>query len=159
MSMTLSPGARRVQDALTARGLPHRVVELPASTRTASDAARAVGCDVGQIAKSLVFRGTRTGRPLLVIASGAHRVDEDRLAAVVGEPVERATPDFARTSTGFAVGGVPPVGHARPLPTFIDKALLRYDTIWAAGGTPNAVFALTGAELVAMTGGQVVTLA
>jgi len=139
-----------------ALGLSTQVRELPASTRTALEAAQAVGCQVGQIAKSLVFRAKRTARPILVIASGANRVDEGRMAQYVGEPLEKADAAFVRQHTGFVIGGVPPVGHAEPLPTFIDEDLLQYEEIWAAAGTPNAVFPLTPSDLVRITGGQVV---
>jgi prolyl-tRNA editing enzyme YbaK/EbsC (Cys-tRNA(Pro) deacylase) len=101
-----------------------------------------------------VFRATTTGRAVLAVASGGHRVDEARLAALVGEPIERATPDFVRAETGFAIGGVPPLGHERPLLTIVDEALFRHERIWAAAGHPQAVFPLTPAELLTMTGGQ-----
>jgi prolyl-tRNA editing enzyme YbaK/EbsC (Cys-tRNA(Pro) deacylase) len=114
---------------------------------------------VEQIAKSLVFRGASTGRPVLVVASGANRVDEARLAALLGEPIDKADADFVRQDTGYAIGGVPPLGHATPLLTYIDQDLLAFDVIWAAAGTSNAVFPLTPSELVAMTGGTVAALA
>jgi prolyl-tRNA editing enzyme YbaK/EbsC (Cys-tRNA(Pro) deacylase) len=158
MSASLSISAQRVQDALTALGLPCRVVELPASTRTAQEAADAVGCTVGQIVKSLVFRGARTGAPILVLASGANRVNETRLAELAGEPIAKADAAFVRAHTGFAIGGVAPLGHPAPLDTYIDADLLQYAEIWAAAGTPNAVFALTPAHLEMMTGGKIVTV-
>ena len=151
----LSPSARRVQDVLDALGLGHRVVEHEGSTRTAQEAADAIGCTVAQIAKSLIFRARDSGRPVLVVASGANRVDEKAIARLIGEPIERADPDFVRTNTGYAIGGVPPLGHAVPPLTLIDADLLALETVWAAAGTPNAVFALTPAQLVAMTGGRV----
>jgi len=154
----LSRSARRVQAALAALGAPYQVVELPQSTRTAVDAARSIGCQVGQIAKSLVFKGKQTQRPILVIASGANRVDEARLAEVVSEPVEKGDADFVRQRTGFAIGGIPPVGHLEPLETLIDEDLLRYEEVWAAAGTPNAVFRLTPPDLVRLTGGRVISL-
>jgi prolyl-tRNA editing enzyme YbaK/EbsC (Cys-tRNA(Pro) deacylase) len=149
----------RVQQALRALGLGHEVVELGRSARTAADAARAVGCRVDQIAKSLVFRLRDSGRPLLVVTSGANRVDEGKVAALVGEPLERADADFVRAATGFAIGGVAPIGHARPLVTLIDEHLLRFEEIWAAAGHPNTVFRLTPGDLVTMTQGRVVTVA
>ncbi len=152
----LSPSARKVQQALEALGMHLEVVELPGSTRTAVEAAQAVGCQVGQIVKSLIFKTKRTGRPLLVVASGQNRVDERRIEALVDEPLGKADADFVRQQTGFVIGGVPPVGHTQPLTTFIDEDLLQYGEIWAAAGTPHAVFRLTPAELVRMTGGQVV---
>jgi prolyl-tRNA editing enzyme YbaK/EbsC (Cys-tRNA(Pro) deacylase) len=135
------------------------VVELPASTRTAQDAAAAVGCTVGQIVKSLVFRGAQTNKPLLVVASGSNRVDEARLGELAGEPIAKADAPFVRAHTGFAIGGVAPLGHPAPVETYIDTDLLQYDEIWAAAGTPSAVFALTPADLQLMTGGQVAAIA
>ena len=148
----------RVQEALRTLGLGHEIVDLGLSARTAADAAAAVGCRVDQIAKSLVFRLRDSGRPLLVVTSGAHRVDEARVAALVGETLERADAAFVRTETGFAIGGVAPIGHAKPVLTLIDEHLLAFETIWAAAGHPNSVFRLTPAELVTMTGGRVVTV-
>jgi prolyl-tRNA editing enzyme YbaK/EbsC (Cys-tRNA(Pro) deacylase) len=150
---------QRVQEALRALGLDHEVVDLGQSARTAADAARAVGCRVDQIAKSLVFRLRDSGRPLLVVTSGANRVDEAKVGAVVGEPLERADADFVRAETGFAIGGVAPIGHARPVVTLIDEHLLRFEEIWAAAGHPNTVFRLTPDDLVTMTGGRVVVVA
>jgi prolyl-tRNA editing enzyme YbaK/EbsC (Cys-tRNA(Pro) deacylase) len=158
MTTPLSPSAQKVQDALAALGLPCRVVELPASTRTSQEAAQAVGCAVGQIAKSLIFRGAQSGKPVLVMASGANRVNEARLAGLIGEPTAKADAAFVRTHTGFAIGGVAPLGHPAPLEIYIDADLLQYSEIWAAAGTPNAVFALTPADLQAITGGQVVAI-
>lgn len=157
--LPLEPAAQRVQDVLRERGFANEVVQLAESARTSAEAAAAVGCDVAQIAKSLVFRARRSGHPVLVVASGASRVDEKKLAAVLGEPVGRADPDFVRAETGFAIGGIPPLGHARPLTTVIDERLLALGAIWAAAGHPHAVFQLTPAELVAMTGGRVADVA
>jgi prolyl-tRNA editing enzyme YbaK/EbsC (Cys-tRNA(Pro) deacylase) len=114
---------------------------------------------VDQIAKSLVFRLRDSRRPLLVVTSGANRVDEAKVAAVVGEPLERADADFVRAETGFAIGGVAPVGHAKPVVTLIDEHLLRFEEIWAAAGHPNTVFRLTPDDLVTMTGGRVIVVA
>jgi prolyl-tRNA editing enzyme YbaK/EbsC (Cys-tRNA(Pro) deacylase) len=158
--MTAKPGgsSARVEAALKQRGYALRVLELPASTRTATDAAAAIGCEVRHIAKSLVFKGRDTNVPILVVASGRNRVDEKKLGRLMAEPVDKADADFVRRCTGFAIGGVPPVGHAQPLKTFIDEDLLNGETIWAAAGTPHAVFALTPPDLIEMTGGQVVVL-
>ncbi len=156
MADSLKTSARKVQDALDAAGLACEVVEMPNTTRTASEAAAAAGCKVGQIVKSLVFRGTRSHKPYMVVASGANRVNEKILADQVGEPVEMPDADFVRDKTGFAIGGVPPLGHAEPLQTYIDRDLLQYEEIWAAAGTPNAVFKLTPADLQAITGGSVI---
>lgn len=157
--MPLKPSAQKVQDALRARGLSNEVVERAESARTAAEAAAAVGCEVGQIVKSLVFRTRSSGRAVLVLASGANRVDLPRLEGLVGEPVDKPDAEFVRTSTGFAIGGVPPLGHPEPLLAIVDEDLLRFERIWAAAGHPNAVFALTPAELVAMTGGTVARIA
>lgn len=157
--MPLKASAQKVQDALRAAGFPNEVVELPQSARTAAEAAAAVGCEVGQIVKSLLFRAEGSGRAVLVAASGRHRVDEQAVAAVVGEPIGRATPDFVREQTGFAIGGVPPIGHAQAVVAVVDEALLGYARIWAAAGHPHAVFALSPDELVRMTGGRVAKVA
>lgn len=157
--MSLRPSAQRVQDALRAAGFANEVVELPDSARTAAEAAVAVGCEVGQIVKSLLFRSMTSGRAVLVAASGSHRVDEAKVAAIVGEPIGRASPDFVREQTGFAIGGVPPIGHAQPPVVVVDEALLAHARIWAAAGHPHAVFALTPDELVRMTGGKVARVA
>ncbi len=151
----LKGSAKRVQEALAARGFDFAVREFPASTRTAAEAAAAIGCEVAQIAKSLVFRARESGRPVLVMASGANRVDEKAVAALIGEKIGRADADFVRAKTGFAIGGVPPLGHEVAPVTLIDRDLLALDEIWAAAGTPNAVFRLTPQDLVALTGGQV----
>ncbi len=158
LSMARKPSAQRVQDALYARGFTNQVIELPDSTRTAAEAAAAVGCTVGQIAKSLIFIGKQTGQGVLAIASGANRVDEKAVQALVGEKIGKADADAVRLLTGYVIGGVPPLGHAQALATYIDEDLLQYEQIWAAAGHPNAVFALTGEELVAMTGGQVAAI-
>ncbi|HZO58203.1 MAG TPA: YbaK/EbsC family protein [Solirubrobacterales bacterium] len=147
-------------EALRARGVEAEVQELPDSTRTAPEAATALGCDIAEIAKSLVFRATESGDPVLVIASGADRVDEGRLAEAVGEPIGKADADFVRERTGFGIGGVPPVGHAQPLPIYIEENMLQLERIWAAAGTPRAVFGpVTPAELVRATGARVVSVA
>ena len=145
-----------MQDALRGMGFAYEVIEFAQTTRTAAEAAAAVGCTVGQIAKSLVFKTRHGGRPLLVIASGANRVNEKAMRAIVGEPIEKPDADFVRQQTGFVIGGVPPLGHAAPLTIFIDEDLLQYDIIWAAAGTPNAVFRLAPADLLPMTGGQAI---
>jgi prolyl-tRNA editing enzyme YbaK/EbsC (Cys-tRNA(Pro) deacylase) len=155
MTPELSPSARKVQDALAALGVACQVVELPASTRSAQEAAQAIGCTVAQIVKSLVFRGRQTGRPVLVLASGPNRVDEAGLGKLLGEPLERADADFVRQHTGFVIGGVPPIGHSEPLETYIDEDLLRHGELWAAAGTPHAVFRLTPDDLQAISRGQV----
>ncbi|MBS0326579.1 MAG: YbaK/EbsC family protein [Proteobacteria bacterium] len=154
----LPQSARRVQQALDELGVPSRVVILPHSTRTAADAAAAIGCSVAQIVKSLVFRAT-SGAAVLVLASGVNRVDVDLLATHAGQPLGKADADFVRSATSFAIGGVAPVGHPQPLMTFIDRDLLELGTLWAAGGTPHSIFSLSPVELVRVTGGRVVSVA
>jgi Cys-tRNA(Pro) deacylase len=158
MSEGLSSSARKVQEALRAGGFSSEVVELSDSTRTAVEAAQAIGCQVAQIVKSLIFKGKESGTPILVVASGSNRVNEKRLGALAGEKIEKADAQFVREHTGYAVGGVPPLGHVEEIRTFIDQDLLQYDEIWAAAGTPFAVFRLTPADLQAMTGGEVVAI-
>ena len=158
MQPPLSANAQRVQDTLTNAGLTCRVQELPASTRTAQEAAAAIGCAVAQIVKSLVFRGMISALPYLVLTSGANRVNELRLGEWVSEPVEKPDASFVRAATGFPIGGVPPLGHDQPLRTFIDREFLAFDEIWAAAGTPNAVFPIAPADLIRITGGELVSL-
>jgi prolyl-tRNA editing enzyme YbaK/EbsC (Cys-tRNA(Pro) deacylase) len=158
VSEKLQSSAQKVQEALTALGLPCQVVELPASTRTAQEAAQAIGCTVAQIVKSLIFRGTRTGKPILVLASGVNRVNEKRLGEAAGESIGKADADFVRQHTGFAIGGVPPVGHPTPIETYIDADLLQYPEIWAAAGTPRAVFRLIPRDLQKMNPGSIVSI-
>jgi prolyl-tRNA editing enzyme YbaK/EbsC (Cys-tRNA(Pro) deacylase) len=119
------------------------------------DAAQAIGCQAGQIVKSLIFKGKRTKRPILVIASGSNRVNEQKIENLIQEPLGRANADFVRKETGFAIGGVPPLGHIQPVETFIDEDLLLYDEVWAAAGTPNAVFRLSPRDLGQMTAGRI----
>ncbi len=156
--MQLPASAARVQAALDAAGVEVVVVTMPATTRTAQEAAQAIGCSVAQIAKSIVFRGARTGTPVLVIASGVNRVDERVLAAHVGEPLEKASAEFVRTSTGYAIGGVPPVGFVQPIATWIDRDLLQHEHVWAAGGTPFTVFRIDPRRLADLAGGAVVSV-
>ena len=158
MTKLLKPSAQKVQDALLAQGYNNQVVEFADSTRTAAEAAAAVGCTVWQIAKSLVFRGANSQRPILVIASGTNRVHEKRTALQIGEKLEKADAEFVRDATSFAIGGVPPIGHDQPLATYIDQDLLQYERIWAAAGHPHAVFGLTPDELIAMTGAHVIEI-
>ncbi len=156
MPSALSASARKVQEALDALGLNLEVKELPHSTRTATEAAQAVGCDVGQIVKSLVFKTKRSGRPILVLVSGKNRVDERKIEALLQEPLGKADADFVREQTGFAIGGVPPLGHIKKLTTYIDRDLLIYEEVWAAAGTPHAVFCLSPAELMRISQGVVI---
>lgn len=156
MRPATAKAALRVQDAL---GPDFEVLEFDAGTRTAADAAAAIGCTVPQIAKSLVFRAAETGRSILVIASGSVRVDVAKISALLGEAVERADAEFVREMTGFAIGGVPPVGHRTEPVVFVDETLLGYESLWAAAGTPKAVFQLRAQDLVRLTGGTVAEFA
>lgn len=158
MTDALSRSARSVQAALAAKGVSAAVHELPASTRTAAEAAGAVGCEVGAIASSLVFMAD--GAPLLVMTSGAHRVDTGALARRLGKSaITRATPEQVRAATGQAIGGVAPVGHPAPVPTVVDEDLRGYPRVWAAAGTPHAVFPTTFDELIMITGGVALPVA
>ncbi len=149
--------SRRVAEALAARGLAGRIRELPASTRTAVEAAEALGCEVGAIANSLVF--VADGKPLLVMTSGRHRVDVDLLAERLGKArIRRAKPEEVRAATGQAIGGVAPVGHPTPVETVVDSALADYPRVWAAGGTPHTIFPTNHAELLQVTGGTEVAV-
>lgn len=151
--MAASPSIARVQDALRAAGLSNEVRELPDSTRSSAEAASALGCSVAQIAKSVVFR-SGSGRPVLVVASGANRVDERKVEALLGDRLLRADADYVRERTGYAIGGVAPIAHATPPHVFLDDDLFAFDRVYAAAGTPFAIFALTPAELEALTGGR-----
>jgi Cys-tRNA(Pro) deacylase len=148
----------RVRQALGALGLESEIKEFAASTRTSAEAAAAIGCSVAQIAKSLVFRAKPSGRAILVLASGANRVDEKKLAAALGETIGKADADFVRAETGYAIGGVSPVGHGIRLKTFIDADLMELTEIWAAAGSPHSVFRLTPQDLLRVTQGQVLAL-
>ena len=158
-SSDLPASAQRVQDRLIALGFDNRVREMPDTTRSAADAAKACGCTVAQIAKSIVFRAAASDRAVLVITSGANRVDEAKVAAALGETLAKADADFVRARTGFAIGGVAPIGHVEPPVIFIDRDLAKFEDIWAAAGTPRAVFPLTPDELERMTGGTVIDVA
>jgi len=153
----LSSSAQKIQNLLTELGYPYQVIEHAESTRTAQEAAERAGCELGQIVKSLIFMG-KSGKPILVLASGANRVDEKKIGGYAGEKISRADADFVRRVTGFAIGGVPPIGHVEKMETYIDEDFLAYATIWAAAGTPNAIFELSAADLTAMTGGKVATI-
>lgn len=150
----MHPNAERVRTELKARGAEGEVVELPASTRTSQEAAAAIGTTVAQIAKSLVFLAGE--EPVLVIASGTNRVSMDKLSAHLGAPAARPDAETVKRLTGYPIGGVAPVGHATPLRVLIDRDLFQHEEIWAAAGTPHAVFRTTPEELARVTGGAVV---
>jgi prolyl-tRNA editing enzyme YbaK/EbsC (Cys-tRNA(Pro) deacylase) len=143
-----NPGVARVRAALAAAGLDAEIVELPGAARTARAAAEFLGCQVAQIANSLVFRAPASDAALLVLSSGARRVDVERLAAIIGEPVAKADAEFVRARTGFAIGGVAPVGHAGTLRSYVERSLAAHDPLWAAAGHPHTVFRLSYADLM-----------
>ena len=154
----MASSTERVIAAAKAAGLEIEVASMPASTRTAEEAAAACGCAVGQIVKSLVFQGHNSGRLYLLLVSGANRVDMDKAAAQAGETLDRADPRLVRERTGFAIGGVAPIGHIESCPVLMDEDLLQYETVWAAAGAPNAVFSVCPERLKAATGAQAATL-
>ncbi len=154
--MELSSSAQKVQDLLSSQGFDCKVIEFTESTRTAQEAADRAGCLLGQIIKSLIFKGKTSNKPILVLTSGANRVDEKRISEYACESIVRPDADFVRTVTGFAIGGVPPLGHTQKMETYLDEDLLQYQTIWGAAGTPNAIFELIPDDLIKMTNGKVV---
>jgi prolyl-tRNA editing enzyme YbaK/EbsC (Cys-tRNA(Pro) deacylase) len=154
----LKPAARRVQAAIDAKGLGGAVRHMAQSTRTADEAAAACGCAVGQIVKSLVFRGAKSGKPYLLMVSGANRVNEKAVAGLIGEALRRPDADYVRSVTGFAIGGIPPLGHDTALETFMDEALLAFAEVWAAAGTSDAVFPVAPARLAEATGAKIIVV-
>ncbi|MBI3169095.1 MAG: YbaK/EbsC family protein [Chloroflexi bacterium] len=154
----LSPSAQKIQNLLNELGFAYTVIEHTESTRTAQEAADQAGCELGQIVKSLIFRGKTSGKPILVLTSGPNRVNEKQISEYTGEPIGKADADFVRAVTGFAIGGVPPVGHSQKMETYIDEDFLQYPTIWAAAGTPNAIFELKTEDLQKMTDGKTVSI-
>ena len=153
---TLSPPAQQIQDLLNSFGYDYQVIEHTESTRTAMDAAERAGCELGQIVKSLIFKGQVSEKPILVLTSGANRVDEMRIREYAREKIWKADADFVKAVTGYAIGGVPPVGHVLKMETYIDEDFLQYETVWAAAGTSNAIFELKTEDLQKMTSGTVV---
>ena len=157
--MTLKPlssSAQKIQDQLKSLGFDYIVIEHAESTRTAQEAADRAGCELGQIVKSLIFKGKDSGQPILVLTSGANRVDEKRISEYAGETIGRADADFARAATGFAIGGIPPIGHSQKIETYLDEDFLQYETVWAAAGTPNAIFELKTSDLQKLTNAKIV---
>lgn len=152
----LSSSAQKIQDQIKSLGYDYTVIEHTDSTRTAQEAADRAGCELGQIVKSLIFKGKDSGKPILVLTSGANRVDEKRISEYAGETIARADADFVRAVTGFAIGGVPPFGHVQKIDTYFDEDFLKYETIWAAAGTPNAIFEVKTADLQKMTDAKIV---
>ena len=143
--------ALRTAQLLRAAGIDTGVVEFEQPTRTSAEAAAAIGCSVAEIAKSIVFRGRTSGKAVIVVASGDNRVSEAKVAAKLGEPLARAGADFVRTATGYAIGGVAPIGHSQPVRLLLDEDLRRFETVWAAGGTPFSVFPLAPDQLRSLT--------
>jgi prolyl-tRNA editing enzyme YbaK/EbsC (Cys-tRNA(Pro) deacylase) len=155
----MHPSAKKVADEARKLGLAVEIVEFEQTTRTAEEAAAAIGCEVAQIVKSLCF--SVNDEPIMALVSGRNRLDEGKLAALCGvgrKKVKRASAEMVKEATGFSIGGVPPFGHPAPLPMYIDEDLIRFDSVWAAAGTPFAVFPLKAAELVRVSGGEVVDL-
>ena len=151
----LSPSAHKVQQWLQANGCDATIIEHKNPGRTAAEAAVTLNCDVAQIAKSIIFKSTSTGRSVLVITSGGNRVDEKKVAALLGDTLAKADANFVREQTGFAIGGVPPIAHAVPGEILLDEDLLRFDHVFPAGGTPHAMFAIDPAELLRLSGARV----
>ena len=158
MELELSYSAKRVQEFISTRGYTFEVKELPSSTRTAKEAANSIGCTLPQIAKSLVFREKNTDQPILVIASGSNRVDVNKIQQSVGLVLGKADANFVKNRVGYAIGGIPPVGHNEPLETLLDISLKSYTSIWAAAGTPFAVFQLKPDDLESLTKGKWIDL-
>jgi prolyl-tRNA editing enzyme YbaK/EbsC (Cys-tRNA(Pro) deacylase) len=158
MIKSSNSSARKIQDELERLGYPYKVIEFQETTRTSIDAANRVGCTLGQIVKSLIFKGKTSCKPVLVLTSGANRVDIKKITSLLGEKIDRADPEFVRSCTGFAIGGIPPIGHITPIITFMDEDLLQYEFVWAAAGTPNAVFKLTPDDLLSMSSAKVASV-
>lgn len=155
MKFKLKSSAQKIQDILHQHALGLEVVEFQEMTRTSQEAAQAIGCEVGQIAKTLIFKGKVTGKPICIIASGKNRVNENKIVQMVGEEIEKPDAEFVLTYTGFAIGGVPPIGYELETRPLIDEDLMNYSEIWAAAGTPNSVFRLTPEVLLQITLGTV----
>ncbi len=158
MSEVFSGSAQKVQKALAEKGLNCAVVQLSNTARSAQDAASAIGCKAEQIVKSLVFRGRNTNSPVLVLASGPNRVNEKTVEQFLAEPLDKGNAEFVRAKKGYAIGGIPPIGHIEPLKTFIDEDLFQYDELWAAAGTPYAVFKIKADELAQITKGDRISI-
>jgi len=156
--MTLKPSAKKIQDMLMEIGTPVQVVELSASTRTAQEAATALGCEMAQIVKSLVFVNKSSNQPILLLVSGINRVNEKAIEKAIGIKITKADADFVRETTGFSIGGIPPLGHLQPMDTYIDQDLFAWEKLWAAAGTPHAVFTLRSSDLLQLTSGKILKI-
>ncbi len=151
----MSKSLKRVEAALAEAGLATDIREMQASTRTAADAAAAVGCGVDQIVKSIIFRGEATGHVVLFLTAGGNRVDDAKASAVAGQPLGKADADLIRAETGFAIGGVSPIGHLTPVTAYLDPKVMSFDKVYAAAGTPRHLFAITPDDLLNLTGAKV----
>lgn len=158
MANSLSKSAQSIQDVLAKNGLQLKVTELSSSTRTAKEAADTIGCEVAQIIKSLIFRAKSTQKPILVLASGVNRVNEKIIEGLIKDKLEKADADFTPEVTGFAIGGIPPIGHKQLIETFIDEDLFQFEDLWAAAGTPNAVFNLKSKDLNKLIHGKIISV-
>ena len=147
----------KIQNFLKDNGLEFHIVEFPSSTKTSAEAAREIGCTISEIAKSILFKGN-SGKPVLVVASGSNRINEKKIEKELGEPIKKASADFVKETTGFSIGGVPPIGHIQKIKTFFDKDLMKYEKIWAAAGTPNSVFSANPKELVKIANGKIIDI-
>ncbi|HWR08299.1 YbaK/EbsC family protein, partial [Sporomusa sp.] len=156
MSETLGKSAAKIQEALNKYGLELKVVTMQDSTRTCVEAANTIGCEVGQIVKSMIFRGKTSGAPVLIVASGNNRINEKKMKEYLGEAVSRPDANYVQETTGFAIGGIPPIGHVNQLKCFIDSDLFQYSEVWAAAGTPFDVFCLTPEQLATITQGKII---
>jgi len=154
----MTTSTQRVKDALNVLGIPVTVQELPGSARTAKEAAAAANCQVGQIVKSLVFRTVSDQKPVLILTSGANKVDEKLVGAHLGEDIQFAPPVFVREETGFAIGGVSPYGLKKEIPIYFDRDLLDHPIIWAAAGSDHAIFSIQPQTLISTTGCQVISV-
>lgn len=158
MSETLGKSALKIQEELNKYNLDLKVVTMQDSTRTCVEAANTIGCEVGQIVKSLVFRGKTSGTPVLIVASGDNRINEKKMKEYLGEAVTRPDANYVQETTGFAIGGIPPIGHTTKIPCFIDADLFRFKEVWAAAGTPFDVFRLTPDQLATITQGKIINV-
>ena len=150
----MSKSLKRVKAAIEAAGLETEILEMAEGTRTAEDAARAARCEVDQIMKSIIFKGEESGHVVLFLTAGGNRVSAEKASAVAGQPLGKADADLIRAETGFAIGGVAPLGHLTPIRSYYDPRLLDFDVVWAAAGTPRHVFAAAPAALLAATGAE-----
>ena len=158
MSEILKNGSKRIQDVLHDHNLGLKVIEFKELTRTSQEAASTIGCEVGQIAKTLIFKGKTTGKPICIIASGKNRVDEKKIEQLVGEEIEKPDAEYVLKHTSFVIGGVPPIGFKFDIKPLIDEDLMAYQEIWAAAGTPFSVFRLSPNDLLLITQGRIVNI-